>query len=343
MNKKLKRLFHCAIILAVWFTQATAGRTDKAGSAAAAELLIPIGARSIALGNSPLATVSGIEAMYWNPAGLARSPKTGVMFSYMRYIADINVNYFAGSTLLKNIGSVGISVKSIDVGDIAVTTEDQPDGTGEITSPTFLIVGATFARQISDRIFVGITSNYIYEKMAKVSASTYSFNLGVQYTGIGGIEGLSVGAAVKNLGPSLKYDGTGLLREAGVRDAIRKNSIVKIQAAASDLPSTIEIGLGYSMMFHSVGELNLTSVFQNNNYSADEYKFGVEYIFNNLLSVRSGITISPGSGFSENIFGPSFGIGFQTAFNNYNIFVDYAYRSIEFFQGNHVLGITLEF
>jgi hypothetical protein len=330
-------------MILIGFAHTIAGRTDKAGTAAAAELLIPIGARSIALGNSPLSTISGVEAMYWNPAGLARTSMTGVMFSHMRYIADINVNYFAAGTFLNNIGSIGIAVKSLDVGDISVTTEDQPDGTGEVTSPTFVIVGATFARQITDRISVGITSNYIYEKMAKVSASSYAFNFGVQYMGIGGIDGLSVGAAVKNIGPSLKYDGEGLLREAGIFDAIRKNSIVKIQAAASDLPSTIEIGLGYSMLLQTVGKLNFTSVFQNNNYSADEYKFGVEYIFNGLLSLRSGIAIAPEGDLNENIFGQSVGAGIHTKLYSYNISIDYAYRAVKYFQGNHVFCISFEY
>jgi len=330
-------------ILAITFTVGYAGRTDKSGTAGASELLIPVGARSIALGSSFIATVSGVDAIYWNPAGLSKSSLTGVMFSYMKYIADINVNYFAGSTNISNIGSLGFSVKSLDVGDIAVTTEDQPDGTGETTSPTFLIAGATFSRQLSDHISVGITSNYIYEKMGKVSASTFAFNLGVQYEGIGGIENLCVGAVVKNIGPKLRYDGNGLLREAGVYDALRSNSIVKIQAAASDLPSTIEIGLGYSIEFSKLGKINLSSVFQNNNYSADEYKFGLEYIFDKLISLRGGLTYAPEEGLSENIFGPSAGIGIQTDIHGYKIGVDYAFRTVEYFQGNHVIAISIEF
>ncbi len=336
-------IFKLILIIIISTSTIYAGRPDKAGTSAASELLIPVGARSIGLGGSHIATVNGPEAMYWNPAGLAGSSSKNFLFSHMSYIADIGVDYFAASVPLFNLGNLGVAIKSLDVGDIAVTTEDLPDGTGEITSPTFIIVGGTYARQITDRISVGVTSNYIYEKMARVSASTFAVNLGVQYTGIGGIEGLSVGAAVKNLGPSLKFDGAGLLRDADVIDASRQNSKVKIEAAASDLPSTIEIGLGYKVPLLDLGMMNITSTFQNNNYSDDEYKFGAEYIYDNLISVRGGIAITPEIGSSRYIFGESVGAGINYEVSNIRISIDYAYRAVKYFNGNHVFTVMLEY
>ena len=169
-----------------------AGRGDKSGTSAAPELLIPVGARSIALGGASLATITGVEAIYWNPAGLARSsPAFDLMVSHMSYLADIGVNYFAASRNFADVGSVGLAVKSLAIDDIPITTEDQPDGTGETTSPTFLVVGGAFSRRMSDKISVGIVANLVFEQMARVSARGISFSGGVQYTGLGGMEGLS--------------------------------------------------------------------------------------------------------------------------------------------------------
>ena len=152
------------------------GRGDKSGTAAAPELLIPVGARSIGIGGASLATAAGVEALYWNPAGLARAEGgTVVMFSHMSYLAEIGVEYGALSTRLGSIGYVGLAVKSLSVGEIPITTEDQPDGTGGTASPTFLVIGGTFSRQLSDRIFVGVTSNVVYEKMDRVSATGVAF------------------------------------------------------------------------------------------------------------------------------------------------------------------------
>ncbi len=340
MFNRFIKIYFIALLFFVDF--ALAGRGDKAGTAAASQLLIPIGARSIAMGGSTLATITGIEAMYWNPAGLARSLHSfNSMFSHMSYLANINVDYLAVSTTLSTIGHIGFSIKSLGIGDINVTSEDYPDGTGEVTSPAFYTFGATFSRGISDRIAVGVTAQYVYEKMAEVSASAFSFNAGVQYTGIGGIDGLSVGAAVKNLGGKLKYDGNGLLREARITDSERKNSIVKIESEAYDLPSTIEVGLGYNKKLFGNSCITLTSVFQNNNYSDDEYKFGIEYL-NEFIYIRSGISITAKSESAENIFGPTIGFGLHNIINDIKISFDYAYRFVQYFNGNHVFCIFLE-
>ena len=45
---------------------------NRTGTNAASELLIPVGARDLAMGGSSLAITSGVESIYWNPAGLGR-------------------------------------------------------------------------------------------------------------------------------------------------------------------------------------------------------------------------------------------------------------------------------
>jgi hypothetical protein len=333
-----------AALLILPVDRAFAGRGDKSGTAAAPQLLIPVGAVSIALGGAGLATSTGIEAMYWNPAGLAREGNgTDVMFSHMSYLADISVEYAGVSTRLGSLGSVGLSMKSLAVGTIPVTTEDAPDGTGETASPTFLVVGGTFSRQISEKIFAGITANIIYESMDRVSASGVAFSAGVQYLGLGGIEGLSLGVAVKNVGPGMTYDGSGLLRNAEIGDASRGTSPVKIQAARADLPSTIEFGLGYSFALSDRNNLRISSVFQNNNYSEDEYRFGGEYLYDNLVALRAGMTISPQDAGNEYIYGPSGGLGIHTLVNEVRVSVDYAYRWVRYFSGNHVITLSVGF
>src|SRR2546422_3191263 len=76
-----------------------AGPRSKYGLSAAPELLIPVGSIGTALSGSNLANVTGVEALYWNPAGLSMiTGKSGeVMFSHQKYIADININYAAAS------------------------------------------------------------------------------------------------------------------------------------------------------------------------------------------------------------------------------------------------------
>jgi hypothetical protein len=321
-----------------------AGRGDKAGTASGTQLMIPVGARAIGLGYSPLANIKGIESIPLNPGGFGFfGQKNQVMFSTMSWIADINVNYIAIGTALENIGSLAFTLKSLSIGKIQVTTEDEPDGTGETVSPTFLTVGGTYARRITDNISFGVTANLLYEKMAEVSVTSIAFNAGVQYVNIGGIDGLSIGVVVRNLGPTMKYDGIGLLREADVSDALRGNSIVKIEADDAELPSTIEIGLAYQKVLAGKNIINISSLFQNNNFSNDEYKFGVEYSFRNQIFFRTGAVFSSKSEYQENIFGPAFGLGINTHISSFDLQVDYAYRKTQYFAGNHVFSIIVNF
>src|SRR5690606_28754811 len=142
----MKNLYKYILILAVIIVIQTAGNKTEAGprtklgTMAAPELLIPLGSVGTSLQGSHLASVTGIEAMFWNPAGLSQleSPTGEVMFSHMNYIADINMQYFAGVVKLGDIGYVGASLRSMTFGDpIEITTEQNPEGTGATYSPTY--------------------------------------------------------------------------------------------------------------------------------------------------------------------------------------------------------------
>ncbi len=319
-----------------------AGRGDKAGTAAATELLVPIGAASIGMGSTAIATAAGIEAIFWNPAGLSRTTYgTMGMISHMSYLADINVEYGAISTNFLGLGTVALSVKTFSFGDIPVTTEESPDGTGETVSPTMMVIGGTFARNISDRISLGINTKFVYEKMGAVSANVLCFDVGVQYSGLGGIPGLEFGVVMKNLGPKMRYEGTGLLRAGTIEGGLLNNTPVKLQASSDDLPSTIEIGLAYTSVLDESNDLSLASIFRNNNYSEDEYGLGAEYAYEHRFFARAGYDFASGLEGREYIFGPTFGFGVKTTLYNLAVSVDYAYRSAEYFGGNHVLALSV--
>src|ERR1041385_1810424 len=134
------------------------------------------------MGGSTISTTSGIEALYWNPAGITKSASSAnLMFSHMSYIADIGLDYGAVSASFEGIGTFGLSIKSLSIGEMLVTTNADPDGTGKTYSPQFFTLGATFAKQLSDRISVGITTNLVTERIDQVSSSGVAFNIGVIY------------------------------------------------------------------------------------------------------------------------------------------------------------------
>jgi hypothetical protein len=337
--------FMTVLMLMVVATQALwAGGANRTGTAGAQELLIPIGARDIGLGGSTIATTSGIEALFWNPAGITKSPtSTNFLFTHMSYIADIGVEYGAVSINFEGLGIIALNLKSLSIGDIPVTTEDNPDGTGQTYNPQFFTTGLTFAKQLSDRISVGVTANMVLERLGQVNSSGFAFNAGVMYDNLASISGLSIGVVVKNIGPQMHFDGPGLYRVATVSAQARGPQYYTIETAPFEMPSTIEIGLGYRVAMSGENGLLLSTAFQNNNFSDDEYKIGAEYSFNKVFFVRGGWTFAPNIDDMDYLFGPTAGAGVIIENEGTAVAVDYAFRSTRYFSGGHVISVRIGF
>ncbi|MGA7836707.1 MAG: PorV/PorQ family protein [Ignavibacteriaceae bacterium] len=320
-----------------------AGGGNRTGTGGAAQLLIPVGTRGIAMGGSNIATATGIEALFWNPAGAAKVDGSAtLLFSHMNYIADIGVEYGAVSANFEGFGVLSFSVKSLSIGDIAVTTNTAPDGTGQVYTPQELVAGVTFSKQLTDRIGIGITANYVTEKLDQASASGFAFNVGVAYNDLADISGLSFGIVLNNIGPQMKFDGPGLLQSATASTYNRPPGYFKVDAAPFDLPTNFQLGLSYSPQIDDVNSLTISSLFQNNNFSEDEYKVGLEYGYDNLVFLRGGYTAAAKSS-DQYIYGFSAGVGINYDLGGVDVKVDYAYRDVDFFGGNHVFGIALGF
>ncbi len=344
MNKLFsKGVVLCLALLFMVSVNGTA-QEQRIGTNAASELLIPVGARAIAMGGGSVATVEGVDAIYWNPAGLARSNYTAnAVFSHMTYLADINVNYVGVGLNFGGLGTLGFSIKALDIGDIPITTEVAPDGTGGQLSPQFITAGLTYSRALTDRISVGTTINLINETLGRVSASGVAIDIGVQYRDLADISGLSIGVAVKNLGPSMQYGGSGLLQASLIDGADRGSSPLGLQAQKDELPSFIAIGLSYNLSLGETSNLMVAGTFQDNNFQDDTNQLGLEYNYDNLFYARAGYQMSPDAGDDAHIYGMTMGAGIHYDFSSIGITVDYAYRDVDFFDANNVFTVKLGF
>jgi hypothetical protein len=341
MKNILKILLAFILLLAV---DAFAGSGKRTGTGGAAELLIPVGPRGIAMAEANIATSKGIEALYWNPAGVALMQNNAdVIFSHMSYIADIGVEYGAVAANFEGFGVLSFSIKSLGVGDILVTTTANPDGTGDTFSPTFIVAGLSYSRQLTETISVGLTGNFISERMADVSASGFAFDVGVMYNNLADIHGLSLGVVIKNLGPEMKYDGGGLFHEGQIDDVNRPPTFYKVDAAPFELPSNFQLGLGYAPVLDEMNFLQFSGIYQNNNFSGDEYKLGGEYGYTDLFFVRAGYQFAPQLDSDAYLYGFTAGVGINYEIENFGLKVDYAFRDVEFFDANHVIALTLGF
>ncbi len=93
-------------------------------------------------------------------------------------------------------------------------------------------------------------------------------------------------------------------------------------------------------------DLFVASTFQNNNYTFDNYNFGLEYSFKNLLYIRAGYVLTPqANDNTPNIYqNYTFGAGVNLKqLSGLDVSVDYAYVPVKIFDANQVIAVSVGF
>ena len=169
-----------ASIVIIVVSSLVLGQNSRMGSASSTHLLVVPSGKHLS-GRCAAETATGMDATFWNPAGLAMSENSvDAIFSNRQYFADIDNSFFGIATDLGDY-KMGVSVRTFNVGDIDETTVFYPDGTGQVFTPNFSILGATLARKLSDNTSVGLNANLIREGFGRVAATGVAYDLGVQY------------------------------------------------------------------------------------------------------------------------------------------------------------------
>jgi len=320
---------------------AFAGDASRVGTAAGTQVLVPVGARDLAMNGADIANSGGLAATYWNPAGLTKVSGGAGLVSNMSYFNDIGVNHL-GAGFGFGQGTVAFSVKTIDFGDVLVTTRDNMDGTDNYFSPTFATVGLTYARSLIDRAQVGITAKVVYESLPRASAAAVVFDAGVQYQNIADINGLNLGLVIKNIGQNLQYEGSALLGQA-TDDGASYRDYRSIVASEDQLPSVYEVGLSYTMPLG----LTLASTYSSHNFDYDELRLGGEFALGGMLFLRGGTTMVQAGDDEVNdedvLYSTTFGGGIKYNLFGLNTTIDVTYRTQQYFDGNMMWSIGVDF
>ena len=324
------------------FAVLIAGDESRIGTSGGNQVLVPVGARGIALAGSERVYSSGLESIYWNPAGLARSQSPTVLASSMDLFNDMGVNYFGASGNFDKLGMLGVTVKSIDMGDIPVTTVEDMDGLGGGTfKPTLTTMGLTYANSFSDRAFFGVTGKIVYESIPRAEASAYALDIGVQYTGLAGVDGLGLALVLNNLGTDLHYEGSALTSQGTTEDGI--SDFMNRESSYDKLPSTYNMSLSYSVAGAILG-----MTYTSHNFSYDELNLGGEYTLNDMFHLRAGVT-SPmleedSMNDGETLYSMNFGAGLKYSLYGVNLVVDYTMRNqSDTFNTSNVFSVGLVF
>jgi len=258
-------------------------------------LKLEYGAAGAALGGAYTALAHGPAAMAWNPAGISTSTGPELYMSNNELYAGITNSYLGFCMPLGAGNTIGIVAQYMSSGEMEVTTLDFPDGTGEQFQATGLAMGISFARQLTDRLSVGISSKMIREDIYRESLSTFAFDIGSNFDL--GIYGLVLGMSIQNFGVGGRFDGPDLNQPLDVNDDLQASPIVTSRLLTEEWPLPLVFRAGLRMdaiggnspwIQTSVHRLSLLIDANDPFDSVLRGAVGFEYGWDDLLFIRGG-------------------------------------------------------
>ena len=325
-----------------------AGNPDRQGEAGAAQLLLNPWARSAGLHTMTTSYASGVEAMRINPAGIVRVKNIEFIVANTRYLegTDISLNAFGMAKKIGKNGALGISIMAVDVGDILVTTEEQPQGTGATFSPSLFNMGLGYSHLFENKVSVGITFRMVSESTADISAFGLAIDAGVQYVS-GPQDNFKFGISLRNVGTPMKFSGQGLSERAQTPGLLSYELTYFQRSQQFELPSALNIGGSYDFVINPKNRLTVLTNFTSNSFSQDQIGAGVEYAFNNMVMLRGGYKYELGSFEDDALRAPvytgvSAGVSVEVPMKkgSENRFgIDYAYRHTRVWNGSHNISV----
>jgi hypothetical protein len=331
-----------------------AGNPDRQGEAGAYQLLINPWARNVGLHAMNTSMVRGVDAMHLNPAGISRINSTEINICRTNYFAGtgISVNGLGLAQSVGKGGALGISLMSINVGDIPVTTESNPEGTGATFSPNMYNLGVGYAYTFRDKddhekVSVGATIRVVSESTQNISASAISLDAGVQYVA-GDKNQFKFGIALRNIGSKMRFEGQALSNTTGNPGTDYPYKLTYFKAGQGfELPSMLQIGMSYDLLFGKTSKLALLGNFTSNAFSRDQIGAGAEFTLSNVISLRGGYRYEIGSKDATvlSVVGPicagaSFDIPLRRETKN-TLSIDYGYQMTNTYGGSHTIGVRI--
>lgn len=275
--------------LRVWITAAATlvGVCAQATAPAAAQtadatsgalfLLLPVGARAVGMGQAMVAERPGSEAVWWNPAGIARQDKKEIAIHHSQTIAATgDAITFLYPT--PSIGSLALSLNVLNFGDQQIT---DPGGVPVgVVLPRNILIAATYGAAIGKRMNAGITYKRLQYRVdcsgqcsdvSTFTATSSAADFGVQYD-LPTDSPLTLGVAVRNLGTRLQ---------------------VNDREQPDPLPTRIEAGAEYRLPFVAAliadTEVRVASdVIADRNLNHPAIRLGADIAYEKNIHVRGG-------------------------------------------------------
>ncbi len=218
-------------LLTVAVFLASPASASDIGTTALPFLEMQQGARPTGMGGAFTAVADDVNALWWNPAGMARSKLTEVTMSHTTFVEDLKTEYVAATRPLPTLkGAVGASLTYMSVPGIE-GYDSTGRSIGKLTANNYAASAGYATFLVPGQLSVGFVGKYIGQTLTTQKGTGMAMDFGVQYRRdrVGG------GLAVQNVGPSFK-----------------------IGNDTNPLPTTIRAGLGYSFNQYLLGAIDIS-------------------------------------------------------------------------------------
>jgi len=248
-------------ILLLLFISLTAIFPQSAGNTGLSFLKFGFGARNIAMGDAGTSLATDVTSLFYNPAGLAINPASEVMVMHNEWIQDIRSEILGARTVFFGIPfAVGFNVTTIP----GIEVRTNPGDPLATFSANYFFGSISTGFKVLDNLSVGISYKYLYEGIYVDESTGWGIDFGSTY--ITTVQGLTVSAAVKNIGVmnTLRYEST-------------------------KLPTEIRVGPSYS--FSPDDKFLVTGAADFQKYTSDNgshLNVGAEVLYDKLIALRFG-------------------------------------------------------
>ncbi len=351
-----KRIFFSAVIIAalvfigvpVSYGQAgltpdTEVETEKLGQTGMKFLSTSVDARASAIGSAMTAELTGSStSMFYNPAGMGfmhgRMHAAAASMSFIADIAYTQASIAFRPSLGANYGVVGVSLVSVDYGEFIHTIRaNNDDGFVQngTYSPTSMALGLGYARSFGDRFSAGANIKLVFQDFGTGFATSQNFDTGAIET----TEDYSAQAVAFDFGIVYATGFESLVIGMSARNFAGEQTYVRERF---ELPLTFQIGMSMNLVDLTTIDPDMHSIrlhvdAQRPRDFSEHVRFGIEYTFMDIVSLRGGfeqLGVSEEQGFSA-------GAGLRYEFGGFRVGADYAYTEFGVFGAINRIGLQI--
>ncbi len=325
------------LFLAGLIFQSTGLAFEKVGTTSFQFLKVMNDARGTAMGEAYTAVVNNSDAVYYNPGALTDiSGNYDFSASHTKWFMDSKHFAFSMAHKTRRWGTLGLMGLIVDMGYIEETRVSHlgfdsemnynPGLTGEKLYIGAFGLGVAYAKNLTNKFSFGGVMKFVKEDLHYGDASSIIFDIGMLYRT--GYRSINISTVVRNFGPEVAFT---QVRDTTLVPYSPDDSSDTITGEGYPLPQTFNIGIsayligkGESLMVSNMNHSLLVSfdLIHPRDYD-QQYGFGLEYGFHDILFVRSGYKLN----YDEE--GLCFGMGFKVG--SYRL--DYSYNDYGEFLG----------